>query len=246
MPDPGDGDAGFNASGNRIEAQAVEISILHHERAAFERVSFATMLFGKVCGLACGIDAKDALEQQQRADDAHDGCGIRDGVSQRGQRQLIGSDLRERAERLRAGSQRWCIGRGAGEDAQNGRGVEVREPAGEWGADRAENDDRRSEHVHLHALLSQRGHETGAELESDRENEEDQPELLHEVERVVVQFGAEVSDEDSCKEHARRAEPDATEFQAAERHAHHAHEGEHTDGVRNGLSFVELEEPAHG
>ena len=108
------------------------------------------------------------------------------------------------------------------------------------------NHDRRREHVHLHPLLAQRREEAGAELQADGEDEQDQPELLHEIERVMIDRLAEMPDEDAREKHARRAEPDAAELQTAERHPHHAHEREHADGVRDGLRFVEFEEPAHG
>ena len=111
--------------------------------------------------------------------------------------------------------------------------------------DRAEDHDRRREHVQLHPLLPQRREEAGAELQADREDKQDQPELLHEIERVVIDRFAEVPDEDPREQHARRAEPDAAELQAPERHAQHAHEREHADGVRDGLRFVKLEEPVH-
>ena len=95
----------------------------------------------------------------------------------------------------------------------------------------------------LHALLPQRREEAGPELQPDREDKQDQPELLHEIERVMIDRFAEMPDENAREEHARRAEPDAAELQTPERHPHHTHEGEHADGVRDGLRFVELEEP---
>ena len=39
--------------------------------------------------------------------------------------------------------------------------------------DRAENNDCCREHIHLHALLAQRGEKTGTELQADREDEQD-------------------------------------------------------------------------
>ena len=235
----------FEAAGDRVEAHAVEIRIRDDERAAFERLDLAAVLRGEVGRLARGIDAEDLLEQQQRADDADDGRRIGDGVSQRGQREAIGRDARQRAERLRAGAERRRVRRGAGENAEHRRGIEAREPADQRRAHGSEDHDRRGEHVHLHALLAQRGEEAGAELQADGEDEQDQPELLHEIERVMIDRFAEVPDENAREEHARRAEADAAELHAPQRHAEHAHEGEHADGVRDGLRLVEFEEPAH-
>ena len=131
VADAGDGDARFEAAGDRVEAHAVEIRIRDDERAAFERLDLAAVLRGEVRGLARGIDAEDLLEQQQRADDADDGRRIGDGVGQRGQREAVGRDARQRAERLRAGAERRRVRRGAGENAEHRRGVEAREPADE-------------------------------------------------------------------------------------------------------------------
>ena len=148
-------------------------------------------------------------------------------------------------ERLRAGAERRRVRRGAGENAEHRRRIEAREPADERRGRGAGDHDRRGEHVHLHPLLPQRREEAGAELQTDGEDEQDQPELLHEIERVMIDRLAEMPDENAREEHARRAEPDAAELQTPERHPHHAHEGEHADGMRDGLRFVKFEEPVH-
>ena len=57
--------------------------------------TWRAVLRREVRRLARGIDAEDLLEQQQRADDADDGRGIGDGVSERGQREAIGRDVRQ-------------------------------------------------------------------------------------------------------------------------------------------------------
>jgi Phage integrase family len=168
-----------------------------------------------------------------------------DGVSEGGQREAVGRDTRECAERLRAGAERWRVRRGAGKDAEHGRSVEAREPANEWRAHGPEDHNHRSERVHPHSLLAQRGEEAGAELQADGEDEQDQAELLHEIKRVMIHRFAEMPDEDAREEHPRRSEADSAELHAPQRHAKHAHEGEHADGVRDGLRLVELEEPAH-
>ena len=144
-----------------------------------------------------------------------------------------------------AGAERGRVGRGAGENAEHRRGIETREPADERRGHRAENDDRRSERIHLHPLLAQRGEETRAELQADREDKQDQPKLLHEIQRVMIDRLAEVPDEDARKQHARRAEADAAKLQAPERHAEHANDGNYADRVRDRLRLVQLEEPVH-
>ncbi len=128
VADAGDGDARFEATGDRVEADAFEVRIRDDEGAAFERLDLAAVLRGEVGRLAGGIDPEDLLEQQQHTDDADDGRGISDGVSEGGQREAVGRDARKRAERLRAGAERRRVRRGAGKDAEHGRSVETREP----------------------------------------------------------------------------------------------------------------------
>src|SRR6185369_13069638 len=64
-------------------------------------------------------------------------------------------------------------------------------------------------------------------------------------ERRLVHGIAEVADENSRKQHARRAEPDAANLQASKRHAEHAHAREGDDRVRGRLRLVEVLKPAH-
>ncbi len=66
VADAGDGDARFEAPGDRVEADAFEVRIRDHEGAAFERLDLATVLRGEVGRLANGIDPEDLLEQQQQ------------------------------------------------------------------------------------------------------------------------------------------------------------------------------------
>jgi hypothetical protein len=109
-----------------------------------------------------------------------------------------------------------------------------------------EDHDRRRECVHLHALLTQRSKEARAELQADGEHEQDQSELLHEIERVMIHRMAEMPDENPREDLAAVPSPMPRPLQAAECHAGHAHEGERAHGVRNGLRFVEFEDPVMG
>jgi hypothetical protein len=72
----------------------VEVRIRDDERAAFERLGLALIFRGEVRGFARGIDAEDLFQQEQRADDADDCRGIRDGIGQRRQREPIRRDAR--------------------------------------------------------------------------------------------------------------------------------------------------------
>ena len=241
----GDGDARFEPAGDGVKAHTFEVRVRDDERAAFEQLDLAAVLRGEVGGLARGIDAEDLFEQQQRADDADDRRRISDRVGERRQREPIRRDARQRAERLRAGAERRRVCRGARKNSEHRRRIESRQPADERRGRGTGNDDRRREHVHLHALLPQRREETGAKLQTDREDKQDQPEFLHEIERVMIDCLAKMPDENPGKQHAGRPEPNPAKFEAAQRHPHHTHERQHANGVRDRLGFVEFEEPAH-
>jgi hypothetical protein len=155
VPDARNGDARFERSGNCVDAEAVGVLIRNDERAAFERFDLAAIFGSEVSGLASGVNAEDLLEQQQRADDAADSGGIRDGVGERGQNEPVGIDARKRSQRLSGSTKRRRVCRCAGENAKHGGGIEAREPAGEWCTHSPEDNDRRGERVHLHTLLAQ-------------------------------------------------------------------------------------------
>ena len=81
-------------------------------------------------------------------------------------------------------------------------------------------------------------------METDVENEQDQPEFLYEVECLMVDRLAEVPDNNSSEKDAGRAETNAAKFDTAERHAQHAHERQHADCVCDWLGTMQLKEPA--
>ena len=191
------------------------------------------------------FDAKELLEHEQRGDDPDDRGRIGDRIRQCRQREPIGRDPGNRAEGLRSGAERRRVRRGAGKDAEHRRAIELPDPSRERRGDRAEEDDRCRERIQLHPLLPQRREETRPELQTDREDEQDQPKLLHEIERVMIHRLAEMPDENPREQHARRAEPDAAKLQAPERHAEHANAREHGDRMRDRLRLVEMSKPVH-
>jgi len=94
-------------------------------------------------------------------------------------------------------------------------------------------------------LIPQRRREPGAKLQADREDEEHQSELLHEMKCMLIHRIAEMSDNNPGEKHTGGAQADAAEFQTAQRHSEYTDKGERADGVRNGLRLVKLEEPGH-
>ena len=118
------------------------------------------------------------------------------------------------------------------------RGSVTRDPADERRAESAEEDDRYGQQVQFHTLLSQSRKESGSELQAHRKDEKNQPKLLHEIERVVIDRLAEVAGEDAREQHTGGAQADPANFDAAQRHPEDADERNQADRVRNRLGFA--------
>ena len=239
------GDARLDPARDRVDPHAVEIWIRYHERAALQWIDRRAVLLRESRGLAHGINAEDLFEQNQRSNDANDRHRVGNGVTESGEFQAVGRDVRQGAERLRTRAERGRVRDRAGVNSEHRRHVEPRQRADERCTDRAEEHDRRREQIQFYALIPQRGREPGAKLQADREDEEHQPELLHEMERVLIHRIAEMSDDNPGEKHAGGAQADAAEFQTAQRHSEHTDKGERADRVRDGLRLVKLEEPVH-
>jgi hypothetical protein len=82
-------------------------------------------------------------------------------------------------------------------------------------------------------------------LQSDAEHKQDQAELFHELQRVMVDGLVEVSHQNRGKQHACGAELDAPHLQAAQRHPGHADQRDHRHGVGCGVRARQVEKPVH-
>ena len=97
--------------------------------------------------------------------------------------------------------------------------------------DAQQHDGRGAAHKRDAAVLEGRD-EARAHLQTDREDEEDQSELLHEVAYAVVDCHAEVAQEDADEENPGDTERDAADLDLAEQDAEgdHQREREHRVG----------------
>ena len=74
------------------------------------------------------------------------------------------------------------------------------------------NNDRRSAEIQSQALPLQRCKETRSNLQTDREDEKDQPELTRKIEHTVFDLPAKMPKEQTCKKHSGAAQPDAADL----------------------------------
>ena len=99
--------------------------------------------------------------------------------------------------------------------------------------------------LQFHSLIPQRGEKAGTKLQTDGEDEQHQTELLHEMQRVLIHRISEVPHDDSGEKHARGAETDAAELNAAERHPENTDKSQRTIACATGWVRWQIEQPAH-
>src|SRR4051812_30842044 len=85
----------------------------------------------------------------------------------------------------------------------------------------------------------------GPELKTNREDKQNESQLFHEIECVMIDRVAEVTHDNSGKEDAGRPKTNAAKFQAPKRHSDHAYKSENTDSVSNRLRAMKFKKPAH-
>ena len=138
-------------------------------------------------------------------------------------------------------AERGCIRCGAGEHAQHGRAIQVQEPTQQDGHYRAQEDNGRRQRVEPQPGLAQGSEEARTELQPDAEHKQNEPELLHELQGLMVDGFTEVADQDCCKQDAGRPQLDAPHPDAAQAHAGHAHEREDGDRLSRRVRSMQVE-----
>ena len=97
----------------------------------------------------------------------------------------------------------------------------------------------------LHTSLLERGEEAGADLQTNREDEENQTELLGKVADFGIDGHPEVAHSDAYKENPSDTERDASEFEFAEHNANRNHECNDQHRLGNTLTKKEVIQPLH-
>ena len=112
-------------------------------------------------------------------------------------------------------------------------------------AEDAEQDDGRGAPDEGDASVLECGEESGADLQADREDEEDEPELLDEVPDLAVDGHAEVAGDDPDEEDPGDAERDALDLDLSEEDAEGDDQCEGQHGMRDAVSEEEGIQPVH-
>ena len=93
--------------------------------------------------------------------------------------------------------------------------------------------------------MPDRSKKPGTKLQTNGEDEKEKTELLHEMQRVLIDRITEMANENSGEKYARCAKSDTAKLQTAKRHAKHTHQGERADRLCHGLGAMQIEKPAH-
>ena len=113
------------------------------------------------------------------------------------------------------------------------------------GREDAEQDDGRGAPDEGDASVLEGGEESGSDLQADREDEEDEPELLDEVADLAVDGHPEVAGDDPDEEDPGDSERDALDLDLSEEDAEGDDQREGQDGMSDAVSEEEGIQPVH-
>jgi len=88
-----------------------------------------------------------------------------------------------------------------------------------------------SEDVKLQALTLQGGEETGADLKTDRVDENEQPKIANKFEDALVDMHPKLSEENPSEQYTCCTQPDTSNAQAAESKPESGHDANSKDGL---------------
>ena len=162
------------------------------------------------------LHAQGVADEDHREYDAHDAERISHGVTQRDRgvfdSQRIGVSL------LR-GTQSGGVGHCARKDADHRRNRRARRQMNYIGRRHAQQYDRYGTHDQRHAAVFERCEKSRSDLQTDREDEQNQPEFLHEVPDLAVHRHSEMTQDDTYEQNPCDSERDAADFDFSEQNA---------------------------
>ena len=214
------------------DLQAIEVRVGDAHVAALQAMLALGEAFLVLAFLGIHIDAEHDADEPHGEQDAQDADRVGDGVAHA--HDLGAALAAEFGQHLLARSQRGRVGDGTGEDAENDGQRDVQQQVQQDDHDAAQADDGHGHAVQAQAALAQRGEEARAHLDADRVDEQDEPELLDEVHRVLIEreivAGEEVSDDDAAEKHSADAQADAAQTDVTDAKAQDGDQGQQADG----------------
>ncbi len=148
-------------------------------------------------------------------------------------------------QRLLRRPQAGGVGHGAGQDAHRGIGGQGKEPAQQDRRRHAQQDHGRGQEVDGQALAAQGREKSGADLQADRIDEQDQAEILDEIDDRFVDAQLKMGGQDAGEQHAGNAEADAEKADLAQQDADGNDQAQDQDGMGGRVFQQQFKQPAH-
>ena len=179
------------------------------------------------------LHVQGVADEDHRQDDAHHTQRVGHGVAQGDVRV---ADARGIGIGLLRGAQSGGVGHGAREDADHRGDRRPGHHMDDVGRQHAEQHDRRGAAHERHPAVLERREESRADLQADREDEEDQTEFLDEVPHLGIDRHAEVTGDDADEEDPGDAQRHALDLDLSEQDAERDDQGERQHGVRDAVT----------
>ena len=229
------------------ELLAEDGRILHLAVHAAGGVLAVPVLLLQLGALLVQVDLEEALEEDEHGDDADhaERVGDRVGGGEGGSR-LFGGRRRlplgdQRVEhRVLGGTQSGRVGHGAGQHADHRGQALAGDPVDGQRHEHAEQDHSRCEQVEAHAALAERLEEAGTDLHADGEDEQDEPEFLHEGQRGRIGAEAEMAEQDPEEQDPGGADRDPLDLLLPEPEARGDDDGEKQDRMGDARAQEQL------
>ena len=187
-------------------------------------------------------DAQRIADEDHREDDADDAQRIGYGIAQCDRRVV---DPRSVAVSLLCGAQSRRVGHGARQDADHGGDRRIGGQMQRIGGGDTQSDDERRQSDELHTAVLERREKPGPDLQPDREDEQDQAELLDEAQHAGVDRHAEMAGCDADEENPRRPQRNASDLDFPQQDSDGDDQRQNENGVRQRIAEKEVVQPIH-
>ena len=186
--------------------------------------------------------AQGIADEDHREDDAHDTQRIGHGVAQR---DAGIAESRGVGISLLCGAQSGGVGHGAREDADHRRNGRSGHDVDDIGRCDAQQDDRRGASHEGDSAVLERREESRADLQSDRKDEKDQSEFLHEVPHFAIDGHPEMAEQDADEQYPRDTQRNASDFDFSQQNADGDYQRENKYGMGDAVAEKQGIQPLH-
>ena len=181
-------------------------------------------------------------DEDHREDDAHDAQRVGHGIAQGDGRVVVARGV---GIGLLRGAESRGVRHGAREDADHRRDGGAGRQVDDVGHRYAQQHDGRGAADEREPSVLERREESRSDLQTDRKDEEDESELLHELPDLAVDRHAEVAHCDADEEDPRDAERDAADPDLAQQDAERDDQCENQDGMCDAAAEEQGMQPLH-